>query len=65
MEGHVEWSAPHVTDMQAATNHVQSGDVTEAAMAKEEEEDPEAEIKNPDGKTRFGLIIMRMKKLVR
>lgn len=33
MDGLVGWSAPHVTDMQAATSHVQSGDVKdEAAM---------------------------------
>lgn len=62
MDGHVGWSAPHVTDMQAATSHVQSGDVKdEAAMRasdevvvveEENEESPEAEIENPEGKKR-------------
>lgn len=33
MEGHVDWSPPHVTDMQAATSHVHSGDVTDEAAA--------------------------------
>ncbi|KAI5320034.1 hypothetical protein L3X38_039742 [Prunus dulcis] len=31
MEGLVEQSPSHVTDMQAATSHVQSGDATEEA----------------------------------
>jgi len=38
MEGHVDWSPPHVTDMQAATSHVHSGDVTDEAAAMSERE---------------------------
>ena len=32
-EGHVDRSPPHVTDMQAATSHVHSGEVTDEAAA--------------------------------
>ena len=38
MEGLVEQSPSHVTDMQAATSHVQSGDATEEAAM----DDPDA-----------------------
>lgn len=51
MDGHAKWSAPHVTDMQAATNHVQRGDVThDASMTdvQEEEEEKDDDKKNEE-----------------
>ncbi|TQD89513.1 hypothetical protein C1H46_024912 [Malus baccata] len=59
IDGLAEQSLSHVTDMQAATSHVQSGDATEeAAMGDDDDDDnPDAQIgkyKNPIGVNRFG-----------
>lgn len=50
MEGHEEWSAPHVTDMQAATSHVHSGDVTDAAAIRVEEEEQDDDVNEEEPK---------------
>ncbi|KAM1575416.1 hypothetical protein ACFX10_031846 [Malus domestica] len=58
IDGLAEQSLSHVTDMQAATSHVQSGDATEeAAMGDDDDDNLDAQIgkyKNPIGVNRFG-----------